>query len=88
MKKVWNEENGIRGIDIAVVPECNLIEDREKLLPADVQRRRVVDTSCYQDYNSQAPSSSWLRVPITLMLAPFRRASWKRLAKLPRKIDA
>lgn len=39
----------------SVVPECNLIEDREKLLPADVQPRRVVDTSCYQDYNSKHP---------------------------------
>lgn len=62
------KENGIsRGIDIAVgcSPECNLIEDREKLLPADVQPRRVVDTSCYQDYTiASTLSSSWLHVPI------------------------
>lgn len=36
-----------------LVPECNLIEDREELLPADVQPRRVADASCYQDNNGE-----------------------------------
>lgn len=56
-KKGEREEGRRRGLEVSImrtlVSECNLIEDREELLPADVQPRRVADASCYQDNNGE-----------------------------------